>query len=116
MRASSAVSHPYSLLLFQTLTGEELKLHVSSSNIVLFSFNLTTGTIIPSQSGYDLHVSDLPAGNSTEHSVGLTSAEVKKPPSVCHISFETGNNGEAFWSGDIISVLRCRMPRVSMTR
>uniref|UniRef100_A0A8B9GLU5 Stabilin 1 n=1 Tax=Amazona collaria TaxID=241587 RepID=A0A8B9GLU5_9PSIT len=38
----------------ETLTGEELKLHVSSSNVVLFSFNLTTGTIIPSQSGYDL--------------------------------------------------------------
>uniref|UniRef100_A0A8C3UUP6 Stabilin 1 n=1 Tax=Catharus ustulatus TaxID=91951 RepID=A0A8C3UUP6_CATUS len=54
----------------ETLTGEELKLHVSSSNIMLFSFNLTTGTIIPSQSGYDLHVSDLPASNSTEHSVG----------------------------------------------
>ncbi|XP_010189258.1 PREDICTED: stabilin-1-like, partial [Mesitornis unicolor] len=51
----------------ETLTGEDLKLHVSSSNIVLFSFNLTTGTIIPSQSGYDLHVSDLPVGNSTEH-------------------------------------------------
>uniref|UniRef100_A0A8C3K8R3 Stabilin 1 n=1 Tax=Calidris pygmaea TaxID=425635 RepID=A0A8C3K8R3_9CHAR len=64
----------------ETLTAEELKLHVSSSNVVLFSFNLTTGTIIPSQSGYDLHVSDLPAGNSTEHSVGLTSAEVKKKP------------------------------------
>ncbi|PKU35306.1 stabilihypothetical protein [Limosa lapponica baueri] len=52
----------------ETLTAEELKLHVSSSNIILFSFNLTTGTIIPSQSGYDLHVSDLPVGNSTEHS------------------------------------------------
>ncbi|XP_075015285.1 stabilin-1 isoform X2 [Calonectris borealis] len=51
----------------ETLTGEELKLHVSSSNIVLFSFNLTTGTIIPSRSGYDLHVSDFPVGNSTEH-------------------------------------------------
>ncbi|NXS59062.1 STAB1 protein, partial [Brachypteracias leptosomus] len=51
----------------ETLTGEELKLHVSSSNVVLFSFNLTTGTIIPSQAGYDLHVSDLPVGNSTEH-------------------------------------------------
>ncbi|XP_053932500.1 stabilin-1 isoform X1 [Cuculus canorus] len=51
----------------ETLTGDELKLHVSSSNVVLFSYNLTTGTIIPSQSGYDLHVSDLPAGNSTEH-------------------------------------------------
>uniref|UniRef100_A0A663MEX9 Stabilin 1 n=1 Tax=Athene cunicularia TaxID=194338 RepID=A0A663MEX9_ATHCN len=52
----------------ETLTGEELKLHVSSSNVVLFSFNLTTGTIIPSQSGYNLHVSDLSVGNSTEHS------------------------------------------------
>lgn len=82
MKASSAASHPCSLLLFQTLTGEELKLHVSSSNVVLFSFNLTTGTIIPSQSGYDLHISDLPVGNSTEHSVGLTSAEVKKTPQV----------------------------------
>ncbi|KAM6256750.1 stabilin-1 [Porphyrio hochstetteri] len=50
----------------ETLTGEELKLHVSSSNVVLFSFNLTTGTIIPSQSGYDLCVSDLPLGNGTE--------------------------------------------------
>uniref|UniRef100_A0A8C5J9I8 Stabilin 1 n=1 Tax=Junco hyemalis TaxID=40217 RepID=A0A8C5J9I8_JUNHY len=55
----------------ETLTGEELKLHVSSSNVILFSFNLTTGTIIPSQSGYDLHVSELPASNSTKHSVGL---------------------------------------------
>ncbi|KAF2986533.1 hypothetical protein EK904_010304 [Melospiza melodia maxima] len=52
----------------ETLTGEELKLHVSSSNVILFSFNLTTGTIIPSQSGYDLHVSELPASNSTKHS------------------------------------------------
>ncbi|NXU52032.1 STAB1 protein, partial [Turnix velox] len=52
----------------ETLTGEELKLHVSSSNVVLFSFNLTTGTIILSQSGYELHVSDLPVDNSTEHS------------------------------------------------
>uniref|UniRef100_A0A8U8BEX9 Uncharacterized protein n=1 Tax=Geospiza parvula TaxID=87175 RepID=A0A8U8BEX9_GEOPR len=55
----------------ETLTGEELKLHVSSSNVILFSFNLTTGTIIPSQSGYDLHVSELPASNSTKHSVRL---------------------------------------------
>lgn len=117
MRASSATSHPCSLLLFQTLTGEELKLHVSSSNVVLFSFNLTTGTIIPSQSGYDLHISDLPVGNSTEHSVGLTSAEVKKNhASFHHISFETGNNSGAFRLGDIISVLCCRMPRGSMTR
>lgn len=65
-------------MLIQTLTGEELKLHVSSSNVILFSFNLTVGTIIPSQSGYDLHVSDLPASNSTEHSVGLALAEGKK--------------------------------------
>lgn len=78
-----------SLLLFQTLTGEELKLHVSSSNVVLFSFNLTTGTIIPSQSGYDLQVSDLPVGNGTEHSVGLTSTEVKENPTgFHHVSFE----------------------------
>lgn len=86
MRASPALSHPYALLLFQTLTGEELKLHVSSSNVVLFSFNLTTGTIIPSQSGYDLHVSDLPVGNSTE--------QVKAPPVFHYISFEIGNNRE----------------------
>ncbi|XP_053809782.1 stabilin-1 [Vidua chalybeata] len=52
----------------ETLTGEELKLHVSSSNVILFSFNLTTGTIIPSQSGHDLHISELPASNSTKHS------------------------------------------------
>ncbi|OWK63486.1 Stabilin-1, partial [Lonchura striata] len=52
----------------ETLTGEELKLHVSSSNVILFSFNFTTGTIIPSQSGYNLHVSELPANNSTKHS------------------------------------------------
>lgn len=97
MRASPAVPHPCSLLIFQTLTGEELKLHVSSSNVVLFSFNLTTGTIIPSQSGYDLHVSDLPVGNRTEHSVGLTSEEVKKKSMSCHhSSFETGSNREAF--------------------
>lgn len=50
----------------ETLTGEELKLHVSSSNVVLFSFNLTAGTNITSQSGHDLHVSDLPVGNGTE--------------------------------------------------
>uniref|UniRef100_A0A803V4B8 Stabilin 1 n=1 Tax=Ficedula albicollis TaxID=59894 RepID=A0A803V4B8_FICAL len=62
----------------ETLTGEELKLHVSSSNVILFSFNLTTGTIIPSQSGHDLHISDLAASNSTEHSVGLALAEGKE--------------------------------------
>lgn len=115
-RDSSALSHPCSLLLFQTLTGEELKLHVSSSNVILFSFNLTTGTIIPSQSGYDLHVSDLPVGNSTERSVGLTSKAVKNPMSFQRISFETGNSGQALWSGHISSVLCCRMPRGSMTR
>uniref|UniRef100_A0A8C3BMF8 Stabilin 1 n=1 Tax=Cairina moschata TaxID=8855 RepID=A0A8C3BMF8_CAIMO len=63
----------------ETLTGDELKLHVSSSNVVLFSFNLTAGTNITSQSGHDLHVSDLPVGNSTEQAVRLTSKEDGKP-------------------------------------
>uniref|UniRef100_A0A8C6JBN5 Uncharacterized protein n=1 Tax=Melopsittacus undulatus TaxID=13146 RepID=A0A8C6JBN5_MELUD len=85
----------------ETLTGEELKLHVSSSNVVLFSFNLTTGTIIPSQSGYHLQVSDLPVGNGTEHSVGVTSTEVKEnPASSHHFSFEV------FWLDDTCSILQ----------
>lgn len=94
--AVSATSHPRSALLFQTLTGEELKLHVSSSNVVLFSFNLTAGTNITSQSGHDLHVSDLPVGNGTEQAVRLSSKADGKPHNLPPpFYFETGNTGEA---------------------
>lgn len=100
---------------FQTLTGEELKLHVSSSNVILFSFNLTTGTIIPSQSGYDLHVSDLPGGNSTEHSVRLTAeAEVKKPnPKDPHVFTPSLLRQGTTWglSGGVTSSLSCAVGR-----
>uniref|UniRef100_A0A8B9VLL6 Stabilin 1 n=1 Tax=Anas zonorhyncha TaxID=75864 RepID=A0A8B9VLL6_9AVES len=81
----------------ETLTGEELKLHVSSSNVVLFSFNLTAGTNITSQSGHDLHVSDLPVGNGTEMIVewdivasnGIIHAiaePLRIPPPAVHVS------------------------------
>uniref|UniRef100_A0A8C3H2Z2 Uncharacterized protein n=1 Tax=Corvus moneduloides TaxID=1196302 RepID=A0A8C3H2Z2_CORMO len=94
----------------ETLTGEELKLHVSSSNVVLFSFNLTTGTIIPSQSGYDLHVSDLPASNSTEHAVGLAVAEGKKSPQVFTTSLlKQGMMGSL--SGRVTSSVSCAVGR-----
>ncbi|XP_059572069.1 stabilin-1 isoform X2 [Alligator mississippiensis] len=41
-----------------TLTWEELKLHVSMSNIFLLSFNLTDSTVIPSCSGYNLSIAE----------------------------------------------------------
>lgn len=107
---NSSISHPCALVLIQTLTGEELKLHVSSSNVVLFSFNLTTGTIIPSQSGYDLHVSDLPASNSTEPSVGLAVAEGKKSPQVFITSLlKQGMMGSL--SGQVTSSVSCAVGR-----
>nr|XP_023955738.1 stabilin-1 isoform X4 [Chrysemys picta bellii] len=49
-----------------TLTWEEVKLHVSLSDVLLLSFNLTHGTIIPSCSGYNLLIADAPLLNSTQ--------------------------------------------------
>ncbi|XP_074862088.1 stabilin-1 isoform X2 [Carettochelys insculpta] len=49
-----------------TLTWEELKLHVSMSDVLLLSFNLTNGTVIPSCSGYNLLIADAPVLNSTQ--------------------------------------------------
>ncbi|KAJ6667712.1 hypothetical protein lerEdw1_016033 [Lerista edwardsae] len=41
-----------------TLTLNDLKLHASLSDVVLLSFNLTAGTIVPSQAGYNLSIAD----------------------------------------------------------
>ncbi|XP_053156108.1 stabilin-1 [Hemicordylus capensis] len=41
-----------------SLTLNDLKLHVSVSDVVLLSFNLTAGTVIPSQAGYNLSIAD----------------------------------------------------------
>ncbi|XP_061473966.1 stabilin-1 [Rhineura floridana] len=41
-----------------SLTLNDLKLHVSASDVALLSFNLTAGTIIPSQAGYNLSIAD----------------------------------------------------------
>lgn len=49
-----------------TLTWEEVKLHVSLSDVSLLSFDLTNGTIIPSCSGYNLLIADAPLLNSTQ--------------------------------------------------
>ncbi|XP_062977667.1 stabilin-1 [Elgaria multicarinata webbii] len=47
-----------------SLTLNDLKLHVSVSETFLLSINLTSGTIIPSQAGYNLSVAD--SGNTTQ--------------------------------------------------
>ncbi|XP_044307442.1 stabilin-1 [Varanus komodoensis] len=41
-----------------SLTLNNLKLHVSVSDVLLLSTNLTAGTIIPSQAGYNLSIAD----------------------------------------------------------
>ncbi|XP_066469618.1 stabilin-1 [Tiliqua scincoides] len=41
-----------------SLTLNDLKLHASVSDLVLMSSNLTAGTIIPSQAGYNLSIAD----------------------------------------------------------
>lgn len=47
-----------STYFFQSLTLNDLKLHASVSDVVLLSFNLTAGTIVPSQAGYNLSIAD----------------------------------------------------------
>ncbi|KAM6468194.1 stabilin-1 isoform 1-T1 [Liasis olivaceus] len=41
-----------------SLSLKDLKLHTSMSDVVLLSSNLTTGTIIPSQAGYNLSIAE----------------------------------------------------------
>lgn len=50
----------------ETLSGEELQLHASA--LLLFSFDLTAGTAVPSRAGRDLRVSALPPGNGSARS------------------------------------------------
>ncbi|XP_052535240.1 stabilin-1 [Tympanuchus pallidicinctus] len=50
----------------ETLSGEELQLHASA--LLLFSFDLTAGTAVPSRAGRDLLVSPFPPGNGTARS------------------------------------------------
>lgn len=74
LRAAPAPSSPARSP--QTLSGEELQLHASA--LLLFSFDLTAGTAVPSRAGRDLRVSALPPGNGSARSVGPTSA--RSPP------------------------------------
>ena len=61
----------------QTLSGKELQLHASA--LLLFSFDLTVGTAVPSRAGRDLRVFTLMPGNGTARSVGPTSTRSLRP-------------------------------------
>uniref|UniRef100_A0A8D0G9K1 Stabilin-2 n=1 Tax=Sphenodon punctatus TaxID=8508 RepID=A0A8D0G9K1_SPHPU len=51
-----------------TLTWADVKLHVSTSDVLLLSFNLSHGAVIPSQAGYNLSIADFHSENSTKPS------------------------------------------------
>uniref|UniRef100_A0A8C4WPY8 Stabilin 1 n=1 Tax=Gopherus evgoodei TaxID=1825980 RepID=A0A8C4WPY8_9SAUR len=65
-----------------TLTWEEVKLHVSLSDVSLLSFNLTNGTVIPSCSGYNLLIADAPLLNSTQPPVSMLGQFSTQPASL----------------------------------
>ncbi|XP_060621848.2 stabilin-1 [Anolis sagrei] len=48
-----------------SLTLNDLKLHASVSDVFFWSVNLTVGTIIPSQAGFNLSITD--SGNNTQY-------------------------------------------------
>lgn len=104
LRAAPAPSSPARSP--QTLSGEELQLHASA--LLLFSFDLTAGTAVPSRAGRDLRVSALPPGNGSARSVGPTSARSPPPLPPRAAGPERGETSAALFA-------RRRKPRGSTT-